>query len=146
MGGSKPQFEKCLFQGNRSYGGVCGISGSVPIFPEGWPSLTMPSTHSAAPFIWPPEARQNLRTVILVDNEAHTRGQLPNTDPNVPNTNVLGAVQATLHDPVVSYGGAVCAEGTAIPVFKNCTFTNNRACAGGGFLSNGWVKVQAKPI
>ncbi|MGA2915959.1 MAG: S8 family serine peptidase [Sedimentisphaerales bacterium] len=130
MGGSRPQFEKCLFQGNHSYGGVCGISGSIHDF--AYPQVHYAiDTFGGAVYL----ASGSVATFTSCDfndNEAHTRGQVGNSDANIPNTATLGNLQAVLYDPVMSYGGAICAEGTAIPIIKDCTFTNNRACAGGG--------------
>ncbi len=132
MGGSKPEFEKCLFQGNRAYGGVCGISGTDNI--AGYPMQHYAIDSFGGAVYMAAGSEANFTDCDFVDNEAHTRGQIAGSDPNVPNPDTVGVTieETVLYDSVVSYGGAVCAEGTAIPVFKNCAFINNRACAGGG--------------
>ncbi len=125
MSGSKPEFEKCLFQGNRSYGGVCGVSGDGPYVPEGWPSLNYAIDSFGGAVYLAAGSEANFTGCNFTDNEADTRNQVGPNDANYSTAFVL-------YSPVISYGGAVSAEGTAIPVFKNCTFSNNRACAGGG--------------
>lgn len=132
MGGSKTEFEKCLFQGCRAYGGVSGVSGSVHIFGFPYENYAIDSFGGAVYLAAGSQAK--FTDCNFVNNEAHTRGQLPGSDPNIPHTDTLGeeGLDPFLYDPVVSYGGAVCAEGTAIPSFKNCSFSGNSACAGGG--------------
>ncbi|MCX5634073.1 MAG: S8 family serine peptidase, partial [Phycisphaerae bacterium] len=132
MGGSKPQFEKCLFQGNIAYSGVCGISGSANIVGYPMEHYAIDSFGGAVYLAAGSEAK--FTDCNFVNNEAHTRGQIAGSDPNVPNIDILETVIAdtVLYDSVISYGGGICAEGTATPVFKGCTFNNNHACAGGG--------------
>ena len=129
MGGSKPEFEKCLFQNNHAYGGVCGISGTDRVAGYPMQHYAIDSFGGAVYIAAGSEAK--FTDCNFVGNEAHTRGQLGNPDANVPNIFRDEERNFVLYDPVVSYGGAVCAEGAAIPVFKNCIFTNNSACAGG---------------
>ncbi|MGB8226705.1 MAG: right-handed parallel beta-helix repeat-containing protein [Sedimentisphaerales bacterium] len=136
MGGSKTEFEDCLFQGNRAYGGVSGVSGSVRIFGYPYEHYAIDSFGGAIYLAAGSEAK--FTDCNFVNNEAHTRGQIAGSDPNVPNIGRAGLrydvtiANTSLYDPVISYGGAICTEGTIMPVLKNCTFTNNRACAGGG--------------
>ncbi len=126
MGGSKPEFEKCLFQGNRAYGGVCGISGSDNI--AGYPMENYAIDSFGGAVYLAAGSQATFTDCNFTDNLADTRNQIG--DANITYEGINN--EFVLHDPVVSYGGAVCAEGTAIPVFKNCTFTDNIACAGGG--------------
>lgn len=120
---SKPLFEKCLFSGNRSSGGVCGISASIWPWPQ---NKYVIDSFGGAVYI----AQGSLAEFTdcnFVNNLADTRNQIG--DANL--TYEAAQDGWTLSDPVVSYGGAICAEGTAIPVIKNCQFKNNLACAGG---------------
>jgi predicted outer membrane repeat protein len=141
MGGSKPQFENCLFQGNRTYGGVCGISGSDNI--GGYPMVHYAIDSFGGAVYMASDSEAKFTGCTFIDNEAHTRGQIPpGSDANVPDT--LGVFQTVLFDSVVSYGGGICAEGTAKPVLENCTFTNNRACAGGAIYSKNSIANISK--
>ncbi|OHB50886.1 MAG: hypothetical protein A2Y10_15890 [Planctomycetes bacterium GWF2_41_51] len=121
--GTKPVFEKCLFSGNRTIGGVCGIGYPYMEWPRH--KYVIDSFGGAVYMATGSEAK--FTDCNFVDNFADTRNQIG--DANM----AYGTDQDgwTLSDPVVSYGGAICAEGTAIPVVKNCKFTNNVACAGG---------------
>ena len=121
--GSKPQFEKCVFSGNRAFGGVCGTSG--PRWP--WPQSRYVIDSFGGAVYLAAGSEAKFTDCNFVDNLADTRNQ-------VGDANLTYSTEQdgwTLSDPVVSYGGAICAEGTAIPVVNNSTFTNNIACAGG---------------
>jgi hypothetical protein len=124
MSGSKSQFENCLFQGNRAYGGVCGISGTALI--GGYPNVHYAIDTFGGAVYMAAGSDANFIDCTFIDNEADTRNQVGPNDANYTDDYVL-------NDPVIGYGGGICAEGTAtIPVLKNCIFINNRACAGGG--------------
>jgi len=124
MSGSKSQFENCLFQGNRAYGGVCGISGTALI--GGYPDVHYAIDTFGGAVYMAAGSDANFIDCTFIDNEADTRNQVGPNDANYTDDYVL-------NDPVIGYGGGICAEGTAtIPVLKNCIFINNRACAGGG--------------
>jgi len=120
--GSKPQFENCLFRGNRTYGGLCGLSA-----PNMWPwpinRYVIDSFGGAVYLAAGSEAE--FTGCTFSENQADTRNQIGDSNTTYPSTDWV------LSDPVVSYGGAICAEGTTTPVVKGCTFTNNIACAGG---------------
>ena len=129
MDGSKSVFENCLFQGNRTYGGVCGLSGTDLI--GGYPDRHYAISSFGGAVYMADGSEAKFTGCTFIDNEAHTRGQVPGSDPNIPNIDVLGDLDANLYNPMISYGGGICAEGTAMPLLKNCTFINNRACTGG---------------
>ncbi|MBN1787088.1 MAG: right-handed parallel beta-helix repeat-containing protein [Sedimentisphaerales bacterium] len=132
-GSSNSTFYNCLFQGNRAYGGVCGLSGTDN--PGGYPSEHYAIDSFGGAVYMAPGSLAEFTNCDFIDNQADTRNQL--VDVNVVYTDIGGhgndnvTDEFVLYDEVVSYGGAVCVEGSAIPVFKNCTFTNNIACAGG---------------
>ncbi|MEN6386916.1 MAG: right-handed parallel beta-helix repeat-containing protein [Phycisphaerales bacterium] len=118
-------FEKCQFSGNNAIGGACGLS--APVTWDTWPVHNYAiDSFGGAVYL---EAGSNARFTDcnFVNNTADTRRQIG--DINFP-YEVAGWV---LSDPVVSYGGAICAENAAaIPFIKNCNFNGNTACAGGG--------------
>jgi predicted outer membrane repeat protein len=123
--GSKPVIENCFFQGNVAYSGTSGLSNI-----DGWPNYNYAISSFGGAVYIARGSEAKLTDCIFIDNEADTRGQ-------------IGDVNATgifvLYSPVVSYGGAICAENTSvksaadtIQIIENCTFIDNRACAGGG--------------
>jgi len=121
-----PVFKECNFEGNRSYGGSCGING----LNGGWDLIMTPAAplkidslggavycdSNSTPYFYDCD---------FVDNEA---------DVNVPADN---------DKPFISYGGAVAARDNAKPTFKNCSFTDNLAAIGGGMYCGG---IDAKII
>ncbi|MCK4886086.1 MAG: right-handed parallel beta-helix repeat-containing protein, partial [Planctomycetes bacterium] len=121
-----PVFKECYFEGNRSYGGSCGING----LNGGWDLIMTPAAplridslggavycdSNSTPYFYDCD---------FVDNEA---------DVNVPADN---------DKPFISYGGAVAARDNAKPTFKNCSFTDNLAAIGGGMYCGG---IDAKII
>ena len=121
-----PVFKGCNFEGNRSYGGFCGIPGMFPdadlrIAPAA--PLKIDSLGGAvycdtnsAPYFY---------DCNFVDNEA---------DANIPADN---------DKPFISFGGGVAARDDAKPVFEKCSFSNNFATIGGGLYCG---NIDAKII
>ncbi|MFA5292678.1 MAG: right-handed parallel beta-helix repeat-containing protein [Phycisphaerae bacterium] len=117
--GSKPEFENCFFQGNTA---LSGTSGSSNI--DGWPNYHYAIDSFGGAVYIASESEPKFTGCIFISNEADTRNQIGDANRTYDDDFVL-------FNPIVSYGGAVCAEGSSIPVFKYCTFTDNIACAGG---------------
>lgn len=131
--GSNPTFENCLFSGNTTYGGVCGTS-CPNVWP--WPSrLYVIDSFGGAVYLQA-GSQAKFTDCNFAQNIADTRNQ-------VGDANFVYPTEQTgwqLSDPVVSYGGAICAENlSAIPEFENCSFSSNVACAGGAMYVEGTV-------
>ncbi|MDD5134841.1 MAG: hypothetical protein PHP01_05470 [Phycisphaerae bacterium] len=132
---SNSEFEGCLFQGNRAYGGVCGISGSDMSFGYPMEHYAIDSFGGAA--YVDAGSETSFTDCIFIDNEAYAYGQISGSDAPDYNNPDIGV----LYDSTISYGGALCAENSAKPVLKNCEFINNRACAGGAIY---WENISSR--
>ena len=136
MDGSKSVFENCLFRGNRSYGGVCGVSGDDNI--GGYPMVNYAIDSFGGAVYMADGSDASFTNCNFIDNEADTRNQIVGDVNTIYNDNFV------LYDSIVSYGGGICAQGDAKPVLKNCSFTNNRACAGGAIYSENSIANISK--
>jgi len=125
---SNPEFVDCNFINNRAYGGSCGISGTP--FQTEWPYRHYRIDSFGGAFYAAANSSPSFTGCTFIGNEADVNGLdwhedfQPDPEPSVND------------DPYVSYGGAVAFEDGAMPIFNNCTFSDNLATVGGGMWAN----------
>jgi len=117
--GSNVAFVNCEIRGNRTYGGLSGVGGTI----SGTGRILEPvlayelPTYGAGVYC---AARSKVTFKDCTFEDNVTSEILAGVDPN--------------HrlDPYIGYGGGVCAESSAAVEFVDCNFVDNDADSGGG--------------
>lgn len=118
---SNVAFVNCEIRGNRTYGGLSGVGGTLPSGRNLEPLVAFEMPTYGAGVYCAAESTVSFTRCTFEDNVA-------SIIPADPNHRL---------DPYVGYGGGVCAQNSAAVVFVDCNVVSNEADSGGGIYIEG---------